>query len=229
MMILDPIPVIIENLPEDHLEEIELPFKPNDPSLGSHKIPFSRTVYIDRSDFREVDSKDYFRLAPGKSVGLLKVPHTIRATSFSKNDKGEITEVRAHYESESTQKPKTYIQWVAHSPSKGSPVPIEARLTNQLFKSENPDSHPDGFLADINPNSEEIYSNAIIETGFHEVRRRAPWPEKEGEKDKKVIGPESVRFQALRVGYFAMDPDSTEEKAVLNRIVTLKEDSGKSA
>lgn len=228
MMILDPIPVIIQNLPEDHYEELSIPLKMTDDSMGHHNVPFTRTVYIDRSDFRETDSKDYFRLAPGKSVGLLKVPHTIRATGFVKNADGSIKEVHAHYENDAPfKKPKTYIQWIAHAPEKGSPVALEVRQTNQLFKSENPLDHPDGFLADINPDSEEVYKNAIVETGFHEVSRRAPWPEQEGEKKKH--GPESCRFQALRVGYFAVDSDTTEDKIVLNRIVTLKEDAGKKA
>ena len=86
-------------------------------------------------------------------------------------------------------------------------------------------------MADLNPGSEEIFPNAILETGIEEVRRRAPWPELEGEKDVKKgeAGPETVRFQALRVAYFAMDKDSTDEKIVLNRIVSLKEDVGKAA
>ncbi|CAZ84523.1 unnamed protein product [Tuber melanosporum] len=230
MMILDPIPIIIENLPEDHLEEFSVPFMPNDSKLGEHLVPFTRKVYIDRSDFREEDSADYFRLAPGKSVGLLKVPFTIRATSYTKDKAGNVTEVRAEYENTGKfKKPKTYIQWVCDAPSKGSPVRVEARLTNQLFKSENPEDNPDSYLADINPDSEHVYKDAIIETGIHEVHRRAPWPELEGEKNSNRAGPESCRFQALRVGYFALDSDSTDDRFVLNRIVTLKEDAGKSA
>ncbi|KAI5853175.1 tRNA synthetases class I, catalytic domain-containing protein [Morchella snyderi] len=230
MMITDPVRVVLENLPHDHLEEISLPFKPSDESLGNHAVPFTRILYIDRSDFRETDSSDYFRLAPGKSVGLLKVPHTIRATALSKNASGEIIEIICHYENDIPfKKPKTYIQWVADCPSKGSPVPLEVRVTNQLFKSETPESNPGGFLADINPDSEQVFPNAIIEVGIHEVQRRAPWPELEGEKNQKHVGPETVRFQALRVGYFALDSDSKEGALVVNRIVTLKEDAGKSA
>ncbi|KAK6537646.1 hypothetical protein TWF694_011820 [Orbilia ellipsospora] len=228
-LILDPVLVTLENLPDDHFEEISVPFKPNDPKMGEHKVPFTNKFYIDRSDFREVDSKDYFRMAPGKSVGLLRVPHTVRVTGFVKDDKtGLVTEIKAHYENDvEFKKPKTYLQWIGHAPEKGSPVKLEARLFNQLFLSENPESNPKGFLADINPNSEEIYKDAIIDTGFHEVRKRAPWPAREGEQNDGPVGPESVRFQGLRVGYFAMDSDSTEDKIVLNRIVTLKEDVGK--
>lgn len=100
-------------------------------------------------------------------------------------------------------------------------------MFNQLFMSENPEDNPKGFLADINPESEKIYPNAVIETGIHEIRRRAPWPEQEGERNKGGGGPETCRFQALRVGYFALDSDSQEGRVVVNRIVTLKEDAGK--
>ncbi|MCJ1386240.1 hypothetical protein MMC17_009366 [Xylographa soralifera] len=255
MLVLDPIPVIIDNLPDDYLEDIELPFSPKDPTMGNHIVPFTKTVYIDRSDFREVDSKDYFRLAPGKAVGLLKVPFPIKATSFEKDETtGLVTEVHATYEKpeegSAFKKPKTYIQWVASSPKHKSPIRAEVRIFSALFKSENPDSAEGGFMADLNSHSEEIYPNAMIETGFNEVRARAPWPEKEGEKavkDEKtdpssseahtsedittksslIAHPETVRFQGLRVAYFAMDTDSTDGKIVLNRIVSLKEDSGK--
>ncbi|ANB12035.1 glutamine--tRNA ligase [Sugiyamaella lignohabitans] len=236
MMIPDPVPVILDNLPEDHLEFVSVPFKPGNPDFGEHTVPFTRTVYVDRSDFREEASKDYFRLAPGQSVGLLKVPHNIRVTSFKKDDNGLVTEIHAHYENDIPfKKPKTFIQWVAHAPAHNSPVRIaETRLFNQLFKSENPDSNPDGYLADINPDSEIILRNSIIETGFFEVKERSPWTiTKPGEEKDILAGhdkkgaPEAVRFQALRVGYFCLDKDSTPDSIVLNRIVTLKEDTAK--
>ncbi|KAL8929988.1 MAG: hypothetical protein Q9172_000220 [Xanthocarpia lactea] len=235
MLLLDPIAVIVDNLPDDYVEDIELPFSPKDPSFGNHTVPFTKTVYIDRTDFREVDSKDFFRLAPGKSVGLLKVPFPIKATSFEKDEAtGLVTAVHAQYEkpedgSIAFKKPKTYIQWVGSSPAHSSPIKAEIRIFNPLFRSENPDAAEGGYLNDINPNSEEIYPNAMIETGLKEIKQRAPWPEEEGEKDVKKgeAGWETVRFQGLRVGYFCMDRDSEGEKVVLNRIVSLKEDSGK--
>ena len=233
MLVLDPIPVIIDDLPDDYVEEVEVPFG-KDPTLGVHKVPFTKTVYIDRSDFRETDSKDYFRLAPGKATGLLKVPFPIRATTFTKDAAtGLVTEVHAMYEKPEEgaafKKPKTYIQWVGLSPAHKSPTTAEARVFNPLFKSENPDSAEGGFINDINPNSEAVYHNAMIEIGLEEIRKRAPWPEEEGEKKvaTQEAGPESVRFQGLRVAYFAMDRDTTDEKLVLNRIVSLKEDAGK--
>ena len=242
MVVLDPILVIIDDLPEDFCEELEVPFSPKDPAMGSHKVPFTRTVYIDRSDFREVDSKDYFRLAPGKAVGLLKVPYPIKATTFSRDpDTGLVTEIHASYEKPTEpdgkfKKPKTYIQWVSASEKHNSPIRVEVRSFTQLFKSENPDGAEGGFLADVNEKSEEIFPDAMVETGLVEIRQRAPWPEEAGEKvqakaeegeGRVECGPESVRFQGLRVAYFCVDQDSTADKVVLNRIVSLKEDSGK--
>ena len=234
MLVLDPIKVIIDDLPEDHYEEVELPFG-KDPKMGVHSVPFTKTVYIDRSDFREIDSKDYFRLAPGKSVGLMKVPFPIKATTFEKDDAGLVTVVHATYEKPeegaAMKKPKTFIHWVADSRERDSPFKVEVRSFNSLFKSENPDAAEGGFIKDINPNSEEIYPNAMIEIGLKEIRSRAPWPEDEGEKDvaNKDAGLETVRFQGMRVAYFSMDKDSTGERPVLNRIVGLKEDSGKAS
>jgi glutaminyl-tRNA synthetase len=191
MLVLDPIPVVIEDAEE---MEVELPFSPKIPAMGSHKVKFTKTVYIERSDFREVDSKDYFRLAPGKSVGLLQVPYPIKAVSFSKNG-DKVTEIRAVYDKEG-KKPKTYIHWVAAGSRE-----IEVRIHNALFKSEKPDNAEGGFLNDINPNSEEIWPHAMIESGFDEVKRRAPWPEAAGESELGKGGLESIRFQAMRVAY----------------------------
>jgi len=149
--------------------------------MGVHTFPFTKIIYIDRSDFREVDSRDYFRLAPGKATGLLKVPYPIKATTIDKDeDTGLITAVHATYEKPEEgatfKKPKTYIQWVGSSPQHKSPIRAEGRIFKSLFKSENPDSAEGGFLKDLNPNSEEIYVNAMIETRLEEIRKGAPWP-----------------------------------------------------
>ncbi|KAI7971803.1 hypothetical protein EIK77_000112 [Talaromyces pinophilus] len=212
MMVLDPLPVVIEDADtlESSQRDLTIPFSPKIPAFGTHPLRLTSTVYIDRSDFREVDSKDYFRLAPGKTVGLLQMPYPITATTFTKDADGKITEVRAVFQKEG-KKPKTYIQWVPEGSRKA-----EVRIHTALFKSEDPAGVEGGFLNDINPNSETIYPDALLEPGFEEVRRRAPWPEAEGEKEK--AGPES-----------AVDSDSTDDKVVLNRIVSLKEDTGKSS
>lgn len=218
MLILDPIPIIISNF--DGPIEIDVPFSPKDPSFGSHRLTVTKTVFIDRSDFRETDSPDYFRLAPGKIVGLLHVPYPIKATSYTKDEAtGLVTGVEAIFQE--GLKPKTYIQWVAEGSAQ-----VEARIYAPLFKSEDPSAVEGGFINDINPESMTTYHGALIEPGISEVRERAPWPATKGEAGD-ISGPEAVRFQAVRVGYFSMDSDSTSEKLVLNRIVSLKEDSGK--
>ena len=271
MLVLDPVKVVIDNLPDDHMEMVELPFS-KDPAMGVHTIPFTKTVYIERSDFREVDSPDYFRLAPGKTVGLMKAPFPITATSVEKDPStGHITLIHATYEKppdgSAPKKPKSFIHWVADSPQHHSPIHAEVRLINPLFKSDNPAAHPEGFLKDVNPDSEQIFPNAMVETGFAEIRQRAPWPAEAGEKKNDearmleehaksdastmpdvaddvdhhggadlvvkaaapAARPETVRFQGMRMGYFCVDVESGggDGKLVLNRIVSLKEDTGK--
>lgn len=99
MMVLDPVLVIIDDLPDGHLEWLEQPFSPKDPSFGTHELPFTGRVYIDRSDWRDEDSPDYFRMAPGKLVGLMKVPYPIVATSYEKDrETGKVTVIHARYE-----------------------------------------------------------------------------------------------------------------------------------
>ncbi|KAI3323612.1 glutaminyl-tRNA synthetase [Xylariaceae sp. AK1471] len=219
MLVLDPVPVVIEDAEE---QDIDVPFSPKDTKMGSRKLRLTKKVYIDRSDFRQVDSKDYFRLAPGKTVGLLYMPYPIKAVSFTTdNASGVVREIQAVFDKD-TKKPKAYIQWVPE----GSPA-AEVRIYTSLFKSEQPLSVPGGFMNDLAPSSETIWPHAMIDASFQEVRRRAPWPEAEGEK-LGDFRPESVRFQAMRLAYFALDSDSTDDAIVLNRIVPLKEDLGKS-
>ena len=225
--------MIIDDLLDDHYEEFENGFGPKDVDMGSHKLPFAKTVYIDRDDFREEDSKDFFRMAPGKPVGLLKVPYPVVATSFKKDEAtGLVTEIHAKYdkpaEGEKIKKPKAYIHWVAKAPEHGSPINCEVRVFQPLFKSENPDAVEASFMADLREDSLNLYPNAVAEVGLKEIREKAPWPEEAGEK-KGGCGFESVRFQAMRTGYFCLDKDTdgTPGKVVLNRIVGLKEDTGK--
>lgn len=210
MLVLDPVRVVIEDADEFDGTELTVPFSPKNPAMGEHKIKFTKTVYIDRSDFREVDSKDYFRLAPGKTVGLLQAPFPIKATSYAKDEAtGKVTEIRAVFDRE-TKKPKTFIQWVPAGESAGSHK-CEVRVYNSLFKSENPAAAEGGWLNDINPESEIVYPNAVIESGFDEVKARAPWPEAAGEDKQHRGGNETVRFQAMRVGYFVSFPHRSRD------------------
>ena len=99
--------------------------------------------------------------------------------------------------------------------------------------SDDPCAHPEGFLADLNPSSEEVFPKALLEIGYNEVHQKAPWPAECGESNtaekeaKSGVRPEAVRFQGVRVGYFCVDSDSTPEKLILNQIVTLKDSAGK--
>jgi glutaminyl-tRNA synthetase len=195
LLVLDPVPVVIEDIGDLEGQVLDIPFSPKNPKMGSYKLRLTKTVYVDRSDFREVDSKDYFRLAPGKSVGLLQVPYPIKATSFSKDEAtGTVTEIKAVFDKEG-KKPKAYIHWVPEGSRK-----VTARVYGQLFMSSDPAAVEGGFLNDVNSDSERVYPEALVDSGFDEVRSRAPWPRVEGESDG--AGPESVRFQAMRVAYF---------------------------
>lgn len=272
LMVLKPLKVTIENLPEDYVLMIEKPLHPKIPALGTTTVPFTRTIYIDAEDFRLQDSKDFFRLAPGKTVGLFQAPHPITCTSFKTDPAtGEVTELVCRLENTGDiKKPKAFIQWVAEHARSGSPVQVdETRVFYQLFKSENPSAAKPDFRADINPDSLEIVKGAMLEVGFWALAKRSFVEAREESKarTKKVmendavanpsdidtlvptteqlVGNECVRFQGLRVAYFALDSDAVVasvnetdatvpgrrdgDKIIINRIVSLKEDAGKGA
>jgi len=263
LMIVRPLKVIIENLTEDYLLMVEKPLHSKVPELGTSTVPFTRTIYIEADDFRLEDSKDYFRLAPGKTVGLFGTPNPISYVSHKADPTtGKVVEIVCRLETEGSKKPKAFIQWVAdHAPS-NSPVQVdELRVFHRLFKSD----RPTGDVADLEPQSLEIVKGAIIETGFWSLAKRSidlarkeakarteiavkeievaesgdtPHPTAE-----QLVGNECVRFQGLRVAYYALDKDARvtclgeeaeaarkpRDYLILNRIVSLKEDSGKAA
>lgn len=252
MLVLDPIPLAIEGFEDFALTEVEVPFSAKDPTMGTHTLHLTPTVYVDRPDFRELADEDFFRLAPGRTVGLLGFPAVhITVTGFTKGADGRVDEIRAIVDDGGSRRPKAYIHWVPD----GSTT-VEVRVPGRLFRSDDPAAAPGGFLEDINPDSETTYRSALIEAGFEGIRRSAPWPRGAGGiEDQEAIGPENIRFQAIRVGYFvsysnltpdflcksscssisadeelrpqAMDEDSTTERTVLNRIVSLKADAGR--
>lgn len=258
LMVLRPLKVTIENLPEDYVLMVEKPLHPKVPGLGASIVPFTRTIYIDAEDFRLEDSKDYFRLAPGKTVGLFQAPHPITCTSYTKDPStGQVTEVICRLEDRNSRKPKAFIQWVAEHPPSGSPVRIdETRIFYPLFKSDNPLAAVPDFRADISPNNMEVVRGAMVEVGFwplaqesmakalEESRKRIGKMKSPAISPAALVGKECVRFQGLRVAYFALDKDSRVamldqpgartgrtqgDYIVLNRIVGLKEDAGKGA
>jgi glutaminyl-tRNA synthetase len=266
LMVLRPLKVTIENLPEDYVLMIEKPLHPKVPELGSSKIPFTRTIYIERDDFRLEGSKDYFRLAPGKTVGLFQAPHPITYVSHKVDPStGDVMELICKLENEGpSTKPQAFIQWVAEHSFTESPARIdEVRIFHRLFTTIRPGSD---FRDDINPNSLEVIKGAMVEVGFWSLAKRAIAHAREeaNERTRKalaennvgvmegtpqvtsaqLIGNECIRFQGLRVAYFAVDTDTRiaalneapelgsgrrqGDYLVLNRIVTLKEDFGKS-
>jgi len=269
LMVVHPLKVTIQNLPEDYVHMIEKPLHPKVPELGSSVIPFTRTIYIERDDFRLEDSKDYFRLAPGKTVGLFQAPYPITCISFELDPAtGQVKELFCRLENgPDVKKPKAFIQWVAeHVPSNSPVIVDETRIFHRLFKSDHPSSD---YKSDINPDSLETVRGAMVEVGFWPLAKRsivetrkesklrtdkaleenvAPasaLPDTPHATSEQLVGVECVRFQGLRVAYFTVDKDSRiacldEEESVkpgrrqgdflvLNRIVTLKEDTGKTS
>jgi glutaminyl-tRNA synthetase len=218
MLVLDPIKVVVEDFASEDEQDMTVPYDPKGTIPGERKVKIGNAVYIDRSDFREEDDPDYFRLAPNKAVGLYNVPFSIRATSFSKDENGRVTEIKA-VKVPGTEKPKAYIQWV----DAATGIPVTARLYNSLFKTASPntlDWKTGGWAEDLNPESEIIYSNAVIERGLRDlISQNSLNPS--GSSDALV------RFQALRTAYFCVDIESTEDSIVLNQIVSLREDKGK--
>jgi glutaminyl-tRNA synthetase len=233
MMIENPLKIILDNVDDDFEELIEMPYKPGNDSFGSRKIPLTKVLYIDSSDYRDEPTKGYFRLAPEQPVGLMRVPFNIKVKSVEHDSNGKPILIHAEYLNDPSthKKPKAYIQWVPESVKHNSPVNIsEVRVYNQLFNSENPSAHPDGYLADVNKDSEEVITGAMIEPAILDVKAKSPlnMPFTDEQFNiREESGVETVRFQALRVGYFCLDSDSTDDKLILNRIVTLKEDSEK--
>ncbi|HUP65424.1 MAG TPA: glutamine--tRNA ligase/YqeY domain fusion protein [Thermoanaerobaculia bacterium] len=208
MGVLRPLKVVIENYPADQSESFETPNNPEDPSAGTRAVPFGREIYIERDDFMEEPSKKFFRLAPGREVRL-RSAYFITCTSVVKDEMGAITELRATYDPATRggdaadgRRPKATLHWVAA----GSSINAEVRLYDRLFRSEDPDRGEGGedFLQDLNPASLEVIADAKIESSVAEAAPRS-------------------RFQFERLGYFVVDPDSTSNALVFNRIVTLKD------
>jgi glutaminyl-tRNA synthetase len=209
MAVLRPLKVVIENYPEDQVDELDAINNPEDPAAGSRKVPFSRVVYIEKDDFREDPPKQFFRLAPGREVRL-RYAYFIKCTGVVKDPAtGEIVELRCTYDpatrggdSPDGRKVKATLHWVSAKHA----VTSEVRLYDHLFNKENPNEAPDGadFTVNLNPNSLEIITDAKVEPGLAAARP--------GE-----------RFQFERLGYFCVDADSSAGKPVFNRTVTLKD------
>jgi glutaminyl-tRNA synthetase len=208
MAVLRPLKVVIDNYPEGQTEEMEAVNNPEDESAGKRKVPFSRELYIEQDDFREVPPKGYFRLSPGKEVRL-RYGYFITAQSIVKNAQGEVVEVHVTYDPATRggnapdgRKVKSTIHWV----SAAHAINAEVRLYDNLFSKEDPNDVPEGqdFTANLNPNSLETVTDAKLEPS---LKSAAP----------------GARYQFERLGYFCVDTDSKPGAPVFNRTVALKD------
>ena len=212
MAVLDPVKVILDNYPVDQVEELESVSNPEDESAGKRKLPFSKTLFIERDDFMEEPPNKFFRLAPGREVRL-KAAYIIRCESIVKDPAtGKIEEIHCTYDPmtksgmpDSNRKVKGTLHWVSEQQA----VKVEVRLYDRLFVKENPDDLEEGktYKDYLNPDSLKVVT-ALVEP---EVR------------NAKV----SEKYQFERIGYFTVDADSTPEKLVFNRVVPLKDSWGK--
>jgi glutaminyl-tRNA synthetase len=209
MAVLRPVRLLIENYPEGQVEEVEAVNNPEDPAMGVRKVPFSRVLWVERDDVREVPPPKYFRLYPGNEVRL-RYGYVVRCTGVEKDEgTGEIVEVRCTYDPASRggqagegRRVKGTIHWV----SAAHALPMEVLLYDRLFTRPDPSEETDGrdFTAAINPASLEVVQEALGEPG---LAGAAP----------------GARFQFERLGYFCVDSDSTPERPVWNRTVTLRD------
>ncbi|NLR79397.1 glutamine--tRNA ligase/YqeY domain fusion protein [Chitinophaga eiseniae] len=206
MAVLDPVKLVITNYPEGQVEEMVADNNPEDETAGSRVLHFSNTLYIEREDFMEEPPKKFFRLGPGLLVRL-KNAYIIKGESVEKDANGNITTIYATYLPESRSggdhsglTVKGTIHWV----SAAHAATAEVRVYDRLFNVENPAAEEGDLASLINPDSLTVIKEAFVEPGLLKA--------KPGE-----------RFQFLRKGYFAVDPDSTPEKVVFNRTVTLKD------
>ena len=208
MAVLRPIKLVIDNYPDNQTEEIEVEVNPEDPSMGTRKVEFSKVLYIEEDDFMEDAPKKYFRLKIGNEVRL-KGAYYVTAVSCVKDENGKVTEVHCTYDPETRggqspdgRKVKGTIHWV----SAAHAVTAEVRLYDRLFNVENPsdESKVGSFTDNLNPDSMIVLDNAKIESTLTDL--------KPGDS-----------FQFMRQGYFCVDPDSTETRPVFNRSVGLKD------
>jgi glutaminyl-tRNA synthetase len=208
MAVLHPLKVVIDNYPEGEEEFVEVANNPEDASAGTRGVPFSREIYIEQEDFREVPPPKYYRLSPGKEVRLRNA-YFITAQKVVKDSDGNIVEVHCTYDPASRggnspdgRKVKSTMHWV----SAAHAISAEIRLYDKLFLKPNPSDVEEGqdVLDNLNPNSVEILTGARLEPSLAQAR----------------LGD---RFQFERVGYFCLDPDSTSEKKVFNRTLALKD------
>jgi glutaminyl-tRNA synthetase len=209
MGVLRPLRVVIDNYPEDRVEELEAINNPEDAAMGTRKVPFSRVLYVEREDFREEAPKKWFRLAPGREVRLRYAYFVTCVDAVKDPATGEVIELRCTYDPASRggnspdgRKVRGTLHWV----SAAHAVEAEVRLYDRLFLKDNPDDTDDGsdFLSNLNPQSLETLDGCRVEPSLASA--------KPGD-----------RIQFERQGYFCVDPDFTPDRPVFNRTVALRD------
>jgi glutaminyl-tRNA synthetase len=208
MAVLKPLRVVIDNYPDDLVEEMEAVNNPEDASQGTRKVPFSKVLYIEQDDFREDPPKQFYRLSPGREVRL-RYGYFITCNEVVKDSEGNVIELRCSYDPATRggnapdgRKVKSTIHWV----SSAHAVSAEVRLYDNLFTKENPNDVEEGkdFTANLNPNSLEVLADCKVEPSLQSATA-------------------GTRFQFERLGYFCVDPDSSSEKLVFNRTIGLRD------
>ena len=208
MAVTNPLKVVITNYSENQTEELDAINNPEDPSAGTRKVPFSKELFIERDDFMENPPKKFFRLAPGREVRL-RYAYFVTCTDVVKDTDGNITELHCTYDPATRggdapdgRKVKSTLHWVSAKHA----LTAEVRLYDHLFTKENPDDAPEGqdFKANLNPSSLKVLSDCKVEPSI---------------KDTNPFD----RWQFERLGYFCTDSDSTPEKLIFNRTVTLRD------
>jgi glutaminyl-tRNA synthetase len=209
LAVLRPLRLVIDNYPEDQVEELDAVNNPEDASMGTRKVPFSRVLYVEREDFREEAPKKWFRLAPGREVRLRYADFITCVDGVKDPESGEVVELRCTYDPASRggnspdgRKVRGTLHWV----SAAHAVQAEARLYDRLFLAENPEGTGDGsdFISTLNPRSLETLDACRVEPGLAQA--------KPGDR---------VQFE--RQGYFCVDPDSAPDHPVFNRTVALRD------
>ena len=209
MAVLRPLRVVIDNYPEDQVEEVDAVNNPEDPSAGTRKVPFSRVLYIERDDFREDAPRKFFRLVPGREVRL-RYAYVVKCEEVIKDEQtGEIVELRCTYDPDTLgqqpvgRKVKGVIHWV----SADHALEAEVRLYDRLFTKENPDDVEEGeeYKTNLNPNSLEVLEGCCVEPSLAEATPGS-------------------RYQFERLGYFCLDTgDAASGRLVFNRTVSLRD------
>jgi glutaminyl-tRNA synthetase len=207
MAVLRPLKVVIDNYPEGQVEWLEAKNNPEDPAAGSRKLPFSREIYIEQEDFREDPPKKFFRLVPGGEIRLLSA-YIIKCEKVVKDEQGQIIELRCTYDPDSKSGGATAgrkVRGTSHWVSALHAIPAEVRLYDHLFLQEDPEGdETEDFTSNVNPQSLEILTSCMLEPSLADATS-------------------GDRYQFMRQGYFCLDPDSTSDKLVFNRIVSLRD------